>query len=294
MSPLLAFVLPALAVLFAAAGLMTRHEPALVLFGDAAGSSEGGPLPPGAASVSGPAALIDRIGRSRSARRLGGAVRHARLVELAGEPWTVERLGGLKLVSCVSLPLIALAITGATAVALPAMALGAGIGVGGPEVAAARAGRRRQASLERQVPDLVELLVATTEAGLSPVVAVRRASEILLDPLGDELRLSVHEIDLGLPWRVALERLVERTAVASLRRLVATMARSGRLGTPVRAALRSVAEDLRAARRAGAEERARKAPVKMLFPLVFLILPAFLLLTVGPVVLATLRSLRTG
>ena len=80
--------------------------------------------------------------------------------------------------------------------------------------------------------------------------------------------------------------------VAPLRRLAVSLGRSQRLGTSVGSTLRSVAEDLRADRRARAEEAARRAPVKMLFPLVFLILPAFLLLTVGPVVLATVRSLH--
>ena len=78
----------------------------------------------------------------------------------------------------------------------------------------------------------------------------------------------------------------------SLRRVLASLSRTQRLGASVTGALRTVADDLRGERRTLAEERARRAPVKMLFPLVFLILPAFLLLTVGPVVLATIRSLR--
>jgi Flp pilus assembly protein TadB len=192
MSPFLAFVLPALAVLCMAVGLLVRYEPPPALFGTEVATA-------GSDSVSGPAALVARVGRTRPARRLGGSPRHVRQLELAGEPWTVERLGGMKLALCVSLPLVVLVISGVGALTLPTAALAAGIGIGGPEVAVIRAGRRRQANLERQVPDLVELLVATTEAGLSPVVAVRRASEILLDPLGDELRTSVQEIDLGLP-----------------------------------------------------------------------------------------------
>jgi tight adherence protein C len=70
------------------------------------------------------------------------------------------------------------------------------------------------------------------------------------------------------------------------------MERSHRVGASVRGSLKALVDDLRAERRARAEERARRAPVKMLFPLVFLILPAFLLLTVGPVLLSTVRSLH--
>jgi tight adherence protein C len=153
---------------------------------------------------------------------------------------------------------------------------------------------RRQERVGAHVPDLVELLVATTDAGLTPPVALRRSAEVLGGPLREELALVVDEIDLGVAWREALARLVERTGVPSLRRLVTALGRSQRLGTSVRAALRTVADDLLAERRVRAEEVARRAPVKMLFPLVFLILPAFLLLTVGPVLLATIRSLHSG
>jgi tight adherence protein C len=142
------------------------------------------------------------------------------------------------------------------------------------------------------VPDLVELLVATTDAGLSPAVALRRSSEMLRGPLGEELRRAVSEVEFGLPWQRALERMVVRSEVPSLRALAAALSRSQQLGTVLGSTLRRVAEDLRRERRARAEEAARKAPIKMLFPLVFLILPAFLLLTVGPVVLATIRSLH--
>jgi tight adherence protein C len=148
--------------------------------------------------------------------------------------------------------------------------------------------------MELRIPDLVEVLVATSEAGLAPAVALSRSATVLHGPLAQELERAAGEIELGVPWRVALQHLVARTDVPSLRRLVAALARSNRLGGAVRAALRGVAADLRAARRLRSEELARRAPVKMLFPLVFLILPAFLLLTVGPVVLATLRSLQSG
>jgi tight adherence protein C len=163
-----------------------------------------------------------------------------------------------------------------------------------PDLLLARMARRRQAAMEVRVPDLVELLVATTEAGLAPAVALRRSADVVGGALGEELRRSVAEIGLGLPWRAAMDRMVARTEVASLRRLVEALARSNRLGTSVRGTLRAVSDELRSERRTRAEEAARRAPVKMLFPLVFLILPAFLLLTVGPVVLATVHSLRSG
>lgn len=151
--------------------------------------------------------------------------------------------------------------------------------------------RRRRDRIAAHVPDLVELLVATTAAGLSPLTALRRAGAVLAGPLGEQLRRAAADTELGVPWREAMEAMAARTEVPSLRRLVSALNRSQRLGTSIGSTLRGVTEDLRAERRARAEEMARRAPVKMLFPLVFLILPAFLLLTVGPVVLSTLRSL---
>jgi len=162
----------------------------------------------------------------------------------------------------------------------------------GFELIVGRRARRRQERMAASVPDLVELLVATTDAGLSPAVALQRTASLLHGPLGEELRWAVSEVELGAPWQRAIERMVTRTEVPSLRALAAAVFRSQQRGTVLGTTLRRVAEDLRRERRTRAEEAARKAPIKMLFPLVFLILPAFLLLTVGPVVLATIRSLR--
>lgn len=148
--------------------------------------------------------------------------------------------------------------------------------------------------MERQVPELAELLVAATEAGLPPGSAFVRSASSLAPPLGDELRSAVDHVNLGMPWRDALEEVVQRCDVPSLAGITRALARSQRLGGSVAVSLRAIVQDLRGERQARAEELARRAPVKMLFPLVLLILPAFLLLTVGPVVLATVHSLRSG
>jgi len=129
-----------------------------------------------------------------------------------------------------------------------------------------------------------------TEAGLSPALAFRRAADVLPDPLGAQLRAVVRRLDVGIPWRAALTEVTEGGGIPALTRLVRSLTRSQRLGSSLAAVLRGLARDLRHARRAQVELAARQAPVKMLFPLVFLILPAFLLLTVGPVVLSTVRS----
>ncbi len=99
-------------------------------------------------------------------------------------------------------------------------------------------------------------------------------------------------VELGGRWRDELRIVAERLALPDLRRTVAALTRTETLGSSLAASMQDLAERVRASRRAAVTERARTAPVKMLFPLVFLVLPAFLLLTVVPVLLTTLQSIR--
>jgi tight adherence protein C len=217
-----------------------------------------------------------------------------RRLDLSGLPWSADWLAGLKAMAAAGGAAVGLVPAWMAPPAAALIGLLALLGYRAPDLVLARRGRHRQRAIELHVPDLVELLVATTEAGLAPSIALRRSASVVGGPLGGELALATTEMDLGVPWATAMDHLVHRTDVPALHRLVAALSRSNRLGTSVRSTLRSVAGDLRAERRVHAEETARRAPVKMLFPLVFLILPAFLLLTVGPVVLATIQSLRSG
>ena len=168
--------------------------------------------------------------------------------------------------------------------------------VRGPRVSRRRwdprsaAGRRRD--LDREVPQLLDLLASASAAGLSAVAGLKEAVVALRGPLAEELSRSLGSVDLGGRWRTELTELSERLALPDLRRVVAILARTETLGTSLSEATRELAADVRSARRAAVAERARTAPVKMLFPLVFLILPAVLLLTVVPVLLTTVRSIH--
>jgi tight adherence protein C len=232
------------------------------------------------------------LGRGTLGGRIAGSELARRRLELAGHPADFEVLRGFQVAAAAggALLVLLLCLTWRPGLVLAPLTGVAGVRV--PDLALARRARRRQERIAAAVPDLVELLLATTEAGLGPSVALRRTGEVVRGPLGEEVRAAVREVELGMPWQVAMEHLVDRTDVPSLRALAVALTRSQRLGSAVGVTLRRVMDDLRRDRRVRAEEMARKAPLKMLFPLVFLILPAFLLLTVGPVVLATLRSLR--
>jgi tight adherence protein C len=154
-----------------------------------------------------------------------------------------------------------------------------------------RAGRRARSALETEIPQLLDLLAAGSTAGLSAELALRRATEGLTGPLGDALRRAFDRADVGARWRDELRAFGEISGSHDLRRTVAVLERTEALGASLADATRELAASVRQARRADTLARARTAPVKMLFPLVFLILPAFLLLTVVPVLLTTLRSI---
>jgi tight adherence protein C len=161
-----------------------------------------------------------------------------------------------------------------------------------PSILAGRSAARRRAAIDADVPQLLDLLAAASSAGLSAQVGVRRAIEALHGPLAAELGTTVSRVDLGARWREELDDLVERSGSADLRRTVGVLVRTETLGVSLEESTAELAASVRAARRVAITERARTAPVKMLFPLVFLVLPAFLLLTVVPVLLTTLRSIR--
>ncbi|HTG48714.1 MAG TPA: type II secretion system F family protein [Actinomycetota bacterium] len=153
-----------------------------------------------------------------------------------------------------------------------------------------RAARRRAQQVDREVPQLLDLLAAGSTAGLSAELSLRRAAEVLHGPLGDDLRAIAGTADLGARWRDELTAYAERSST-DLRRSVAVLERTEALGSSLADATRELATSVRQARRTAILEEARTAPIKMLFPLVFLILPAFLLLTVVPVLLTTVRSI---
>ncbi len=158
-------------------------------------------------------------------------------------------------------------------------------------LAGSLADRRRRAAVDAEIPQLLDLLAAGSSAGLAAPLALRRATEGLAGPLADEVRATVRAVDLGARWRDELEALADRLDLPDLRRAVAALTRTESLGASLAQATSELAAAVRQARRAATSERARTAPVKMLFPLVFLVLPAFLLLTVVPVLLTTVRSI---
>jgi tight adherence protein C len=167
-----------------------------------------------------------------------------------------------------------------------------GPGARRPSIGSARRARARRRQAERELPVFLDLVAAAVAAGLTGLLAVRRASEATTGPLAEELAGAMRRVELGGPWRKELAAVAERLELVDLRRATLLLERHHGVGAEISEALAELAREVREGARAAAAERARTAPVKMLFPLVFMVLPAFLLLTVAPVLVATLQSIR--
>ena len=147
-----------------------------------------------------------------------------------------------------------------------------------------RRARVRLDEVDREVPELVDLLVTTVEAGVAFAGGLQLAARSIRGPLGDELRLALQEQSLGLTPEQALRNLAARVESPALRAFSQALIQGESLGVSIGKVMRDLAIDMRKRRRQAAEERAQKTPTKILFPLVALILPATFILVLGPVV----------
>jgi tight adherence protein C len=142
--------------------------------------------------------------------------------------------------------------------------------------------RQRQSEIERALPDALDMLSIGVEAGLAFESALLRVAEQWQNALTEEFRRAVAEMRLGTARDQALQRMADRTGVQSLATFVAVLVQSTRLGVSVSQVLHAQAAQMRLRRRQLAEEKARQASLKMIFPLVFLIFPAMLVVLLGP------------
>jgi tight adherence protein C len=145
--------------------------------------------------------------------------------------------------------------------------------------------RLRKKQIQNGLPDALDLLIISLEAGLSMDQAILKCSEeltIAYPALAQELQLVNTETRAGKPRVEALKNFSRRTGVDDVRALVAMLVQTERFGTSIAQALRTHAEESRLKRRQRAEEAAAKLSVKLIFPLVFFLLPAFFVVAVGP------------
>jgi len=171
---------------------------------------------------------------------------------------------------------------------------GAILGYAVPRIGAsrARAGERRH--LLSGLPNALDLLALAADAGLGFDAALAQVLARLDGPLAAELRRVLVEVRIGRDRRLALREFARRTALAETARFANAIVQADGLGLPLARTFRELANELRLRRRQVAEEQARTAPIKMLFPMVLLIFPALFIVILGPAVPQLMEGLNVG
>jgi tight adherence protein C len=177
---------------------------------------------------------------------------------------------------------------------LAGLAFAIAFGWQGPLVFVRRRSRMRLEEIDLQMPELIDLLVTTVEAGVAFSGSFRLAATRFHGALGEELRLALQEQEMGLSANEALANMLTRADTPAMRSFVRSILQGETLGVSIGKILRDLAVEMRKRRRQGAEERVQKAPTKMLFPLVFLILPSMFVVILGPAALQILHTIAGG
>ena len=144
---------------------------------------------------------------------------------------------------------------------------------------------RRKSEIDHGMPDMLDRLILCLDAGLGFENSLRRIAPEIPGLLGDEICKVLRYIDMGLPRRVALANLADRNPSEALKGFVSGVRQSDRLGNPLAKTLQVQSRLLRSRRRRKAEEAGRRLPILIVFPLVFLFLPALLIIFLAPPIL---------
>jgi tight adherence protein C len=211
-----------------------------------------------------------------------------RRLDLAGNPpgWDVDRVIGLKALGLVVLTLVGLVLpalfgAGLRGTFLTALGLAA-LGWFGPSMWLYQIGFDRTEQMQRELPDALDLLTISVEAGLAFDAALAQVARNSEGPLAKELFRVLQEMQIGTGRIDALRALADRTDVEELRVFVGAMVQADTFGIPIANVLRVQSKEMRVKRSQRAEEKAQKVPVKILFPLIFCIMPALFVVVLGP------------
>jgi tight adherence protein C len=240
-------------------------------------------------------------GLSRAARRVtsAGTVQGIqRRLDYAGSPerWDVDRVLAFKLLGLLvgvglglSLPLL---LGQGPLVAAGFSCVLALVGFFAADAVLYQAAYDRQQRMHRDLPDAIDLLTISVEAGMGFESAMSQVARNTEGPLAAELFRVLQEMQIGLGRVEAMRALTERTRIPELRSFVSAMVQAEAFGIPIANVLRVQSREMRIKRRQRAEEQAQKVPVKILFPLIFLVMPSLFVVILGPAVLQMVDAFR--
>ncbi len=208
-----------------------------------------------------------------------------RRLDIAGNPgsWTAERVlafKGLGLVAFGVLGLLFGARSTTMLIVLPLIMAVAGFFL--PDVLLYNSGLKRQDRIQRGLPDALDMMTVCVEAGLGFDASMAQVARNTEGPLAAEFARVLQEMQFGKSRVQALRAMTERTTVTELRTFVSALIQASELGIPVAAVLREQAHEMRTRRRQRGEEKAQKVTVKILFPLIFCLFPALMIVVIGP------------
>jgi tight adherence protein C len=164
------------------------------------------------------------------------------------------------------------------------------LGIYGPRIWLLGRIKRRQKLIWRSLPDAFDLITASVEAGLGIDAAFTRVIEKVHGPFAEELTRTMREIQMGRSRREAFADMAERTGVEELRSLINAVIQAEQMGISIGSVIRVQTGVIRTKRRQRAEEQAFKAPIKMVFPLVFFIFPAIMVVIGGPAIIQMMEG----
>jgi len=212
-----------------------------------------------------------------------------RLIELAGNPpaLTAERIVAFKIVFGIVGVVVGIAVAPLlpfTGFVVPVVAVGvfALAGYTFPSAGLASRASKRQKEIRKALPDTMDLLTISVEAGLGFDAALAQVVKNVPGPLSEEISRMLQEMQIGVTRAEALRHLNDRTDVPELDGFVLSMIQADKYGVGVAKVLRAQSTELRQKRRQRAEEVAQKVPLKLLFPMIFLVLPALFIVILGP------------
>jgi tight adherence protein C len=223
-------------------------------------------------------------------------VRIRRRLDLAGNPvgWDADRVLGLKALAALVGALLGLVVPPILGlgplVTVALIVLGCVVGWIAPSLWLYQVAYDRSERVRRELPDALDLLTISVESGLAFDAGLAQVARRTTGPLAQEFFRVLQEMQIGTGRVQAMRALGERTDVPELRSFVGAMIQADAFGIPISGVLRVQAREMRVKRSQRAEEIAQKVPVKILFPLIFCILPSLFLVIMGPAVITVLNN----